>query len=276
MTNITIEKEDDIENICEHLKTSYQKMASTYSDSIDEDDNETGEAHDETDGDIIIDGIPFKSILETIPRKYRGEASKYYHAHGIIATLSSCILPRWDQTQRHEAVRQVLGGEARDAGIYSDILIKLFKVDEHIEYSRNHKRFIEKTFYRFKTVFKHLQEKSILVHDDSKFSFIEIVGYTDKWTWGRSTPLWEEALAHHYENNSHHPQHCLLEQMTPADMEESVVDMMACHWERKEGGGEEVPAVRIVGFSDFYLDRYLPQDRIIASKILQAVRDSGL
>jgi hypothetical protein len=172
MTNITIEKEDDIENVCEHLKTSYPKMARSQSNSIDEDDNEREEPGDETDREIIIDGIPFTSILETIPRNYRAEASEYYQLHGIIATLSSCIIPRWDDTQRHEAVHQVLGGGPGDAGIYSDILIKLFKVDEHIECTRSHKRFIEKTFHRFRTLFKHLQEKSILVHDNSKLSRI--------------------------------------------------------------------------------------------------------
>ena len=64
--------------------------------------------------------------------------------------------------------------------------------------------------------------------------------------------------------------------MTPEDLEESVVDMMACHWERKEGGGEDVPAERIAGFSEFYLDRYLPEDRRIAAELLRQVSQSGL
>ena len=64
--------------------------------------------------------------------------------------------------------------------------------------------------------------------------------------------------------------------MTPKDMEESVVDMMACHWERKEGGGEDVPAERLAGFSEFYLDRYLSEDRRIAAELLRQVSQSGL
>jgi len=64
--------------------------------------------------------------------------------------------------------------------------------------------------------------------------------------------------------------------MTPEDLEESVVDMMACHWERKEEGGEDVPASRIAGFSDFYLDRYEPEDRELVSQLLKKVRESGL
>jgi len=64
--------------------------------------------------------------------------------------------------------------------------------------------------------------------------------------------------------------------MTPEDLEESVVDMIACHWERKEGGGDDVPAERIAGFSDSYLERYLPQDRQIVVELLRKIRESGL
>jgi len=188
--------------------------------------------------------------------------------------LSTKIIPLWNQEKRAEAVQQIL--TPNQDGTYAEILIKLFKINEHIECTRIHKQFIEKTFYRFRNVFKNLQEETILAHDQSKLSFIDIVGYTDRWTWGRSSSLWEEALAHHYGHNPHHPQHVLGQQMTPEDMEESVVDMMACHWERKEGGGDDVPAERIAGFSELYLDRYLPEDRRIAAELLRQVSHSGL
>ena len=51
---------------------------------------------------------------------------------------------------------------------------------------------------------------------------------------------------------------------------------MACHWERKEGGGDDVPAERIAGFSEFYLERYMPEGRRIAAELLRKVRESGL
>ena len=51
---------------------------------------------------------------------------------------------------------------------------------------------------------------------------------------------------------------------------------MACHWEGKEGGGDDVPAERIAGFSEFYLDRYLTEDRRIAAELLRQVSQSGL
>jgi len=266
MRNSVIQNQIDIENI------NYENALTESEDHGKMDD--PGQPDDETFTNKIVDGIDFNLVLGTIPRKFRREASENLEVNGVIDTISSKIIPRWDDKQRSEAVKEVLGDDGE--GIYAKILLNIFKVNEHIECTRSHKSFIEKTFHRFKTVFPHLQEKSILAHDQSKLSFIEIVGYTDRWTWGRDSPLWEEALAHHYHHNPHHPQYCPGNRMTPEDLEESVVDMMACHWERKEEGGEDVPASRIAGFSDFYLDRYEPEDRELVSQLLKKVRESGL
>lgn len=280
MTNHILENGQNIEKSRESESCTLEKKRNDNesAESIDKDANEAeedpGQPKKSEDCENIIQGILFSSIMETIPRKFRSDASEYFRDNDIAATLSTKIIPHWNQEQRIEAVNQVLTGS--ESGIYANILVKLFNINEHIECTRSHKRFIEKTFYRFQSVFKNLQEKTILAHDQSKLSFIEIVGYTDRWTWGRNSPLWEEALAHHYQHNSHHPQHVLGLQMTPEDLEESVVDMMACHWERKEGGGDDVSAEMIAGFSDFYLDRYLPQDRTIATELLSKIRESGL
>jgi len=270
MTNMVIENEKNIENMCENIENNYEQNTITEDYEKMED---PGQPDDEKFTDRIVDGIDFNLVLRTIPRKFRREASEYLEVNGAVDTISSKIIPLWDDKQRSEAVKEVLGDS--DEGIYAKILINIFKVDEHIECTRSHKSFIEKTFHRFKTVFPHLQEKSILAHDRSKLSFIEIVGYTDRWTWGRDSPLWEEALAHHYRHNPHHPQHLLGHRMTPEDLEESVVDMMSVHWERKEGG-KDVPSTRIAGFSDIYLDRYQPEDRRVVSRLLKTVQESGL
>ena len=105
------------------------------------------------------------------------------------------------------------------------------------------------------------------------FSFIEIVGYTDRWTWGRDSPLWEEALAHHYHHNPHHPQYCPGNRMTHEDLEESVVDMMACSWERRFGGGEEVTLKMLADMEDHFLERYMPEDRQTVRKILKKIQN---
>ena len=55
-------------------------------------------------------------------------------------------------------------------------------------------------------------------------SFVELIGYTDRFVWGRNSLAWEKALAHHYNNNKHHPQHWGKEgNMPTADLQESVI-----------------------------------------------------
>ena len=140
--------------------------------SIEEDadiENGPGKLDKEENTVNIIQGIHFHTILETIPGEFRLNASEYFLTHNIAETLSTKIIPYWNQEQRGEAVQQVLAG--KQDGTFAKILIKLFKINEHIESTRSHKQFIEKTFYRFQSVFKHLEEKTILAHDQSKLRY---------------------------------------------------------------------------------------------------------
>ena len=59
-------------------------------------------------------------------------------------------------------------------------------------------------------------------------------------------------------------------------LEESVVDMLACNWERKLGGGEGVTAEKIGDVAEGFLERYLPEDKEIVRKLLQKIRSSEL
>ena len=107
-------------------------------------------------------------------------------------------------------------------------------------------------------------------------SFLELVGYTAKFVWGLSCPLWEAALAHHFHHNPHHPQHDPAHRMALCYLEESVVDMLACNWERMLGGGDGVSAEKIADVAEGFLDRYLPEDREVVREMLQIIKSSGL
>jgi len=160
MRNSVIQNQIDIENI-------------NYENALTESENH-GKMDDPgqpTFTNKIVDGIDLNLVLRTIPRKFRKEASENLEVNGVIDTISSKIIPRWDDKQRSEAVKEVLGDDGE--GIYAKILLNIFKVNEHIECTRSHKSFIEKTFHRFKTVFPHLQEKSILAHDQSKLRLVK-------------------------------------------------------------------------------------------------------
>ena len=121
-------------------------------------------------------------------------------------------------------------------------------------------------------------------HDQSKLqSFTEIIGYTEKWVWLKHTPIWEMALNHHYQNNPHHPEHFQdtdqMGQKTSKNMpmeylEESIVDMLACRWERKLGGNPIVTNEELCKIEEIYLKRYTYHDKMMVIAILNKIKAS--
>ena len=141
-----------------------------------------------------------------------------------------------------------------------------------------------------------------------------MIGYTDRWVWGVSSPAWHNALKHHYQHNPHHPQHshhtdinntknktnndtktninthtkleegdlhpkhtqCTSTKMCSSHLEESVLDMVACHWERRQGGREDATARDIADFGGDFLERYTKEDRHIVESLLDLVIHSNL
>lgn len=59
-----------------------------------------------------------------------------------------------------------------------------------------------------------------------------------------------------------------------ADLEESVIDMLACRWERTFGGDEMVTAIGLSTVEDIFLQRYTPNDRLRVLQYLENVRTS--
>ena len=86
-----------------------------------------------------------------------------------------------------------------------------FRARVHFEQSLSHKKFISKVYEKLgRDFFPAVTPGMIESHDDSKIgSFVEVVGYTDKWVWNGSqdSPAWQAALQHHYQNNPHHPEY---------------------------------------------------------------------
>ena len=110
MANILVENEQNVENIGEsELIRNNNKCAK----SIDKDDDiEDSPENSEKEENMenIIQGINFDTILETIPGEFRLDASEYFLTHDIAETLSTKIIPYWNQEQRAEALQQVLAG----------------------------------------------------------------------------------------------------------------------------------------------------------------------
>jgi hypothetical protein len=229
-------------------------------------------------------------VLTTVQEDVHENIRSSFNKVGIIRTLAEKVIPLWTEEQQIEAMEQV----EKNVGVYKTVLVDIYKVDENKAEIDSHREFIKKVFRRFRTCFSVLTEEMIVKHDLSKyrfsytlrvckiifnrfsFSFPELVGYTAKFIWKFSCPLWEAALAHHYHHNPHHPQHDPVNRMALCNLEESVVDMLACRWERILGGGDGVAAEKIADVSESFLDRYLSEDREIVREMLKIIRTSGL
>ena len=161
-----------------------------------------------------------------------------------------------------------------------ELLLDTFNVREHLAVTLSHKKYIKKSFTRFQKFFQsiNLTEEQVNKHDDSKLtSFLEIIGYTQRWVWDLKTDIWDEAWKHHYTTNSHHPEYYIhstedgqatQNDMNYLDMVESVVDMLACHWERTLDGNEFVSCNELLDIQEFFLNRYTSSDRVRVKQLL--------
>jgi len=222
---------------------------------------------DSVDEDIVI------IILSSVLQNYHEKIREHIKEHGIIATISDKVINLWTEDQKDEAMKQIF--DSNSEGVYRKILVDMFKVDKTMEVTETHQKYIRKAFQRSHHFFPNVTEIQILQHDSSKYSFLELVGYTCRWVWGMESPLWEEALAHHYSNNPHHPQYWQGQRMPLTYLEESIIDMLGCAWERQLGGGEEVLLSAMATIENKFLMRYQEQDRELVKKYLVKMKDSG-
>ena len=90
------------------------------------------------------------------------------------------------------------------------LLMIEFRAKEHFEQTLSHKLYLEKVFDKIGgRYFPNVTFSRVANHDVSKLSsFVEVVGYTDKWIWrsNETSEEWNVALKHHYDHNSHHPE----------------------------------------------------------------------
>jgi len=158
----------------------------------------------------------------------------------------------------------------------------ILKVREHFKNTLRHKKFILKTFSRFQNYFesKGITKERAECHDDSKLTdFIEIVGYTHRRILNLKTIEWSKAWRRHYMNNAYHPEHYHIsdENNIQQDMEyvnlvESVMDMLACRWEKTLYGNEDVTNEDLLNIEYCFFKRYTSSDRIKATEILDQLR----
>lgn len=193
-----------------------------------------------------------------------------------LAELGACIyylvnLPHADfnNIQVQEMVKRLV-----DSGI-----------GQHFNIVASHRTWIQHVYELCqiaKVPYLHVDLKSrIRKHDLSKYGPKEAPGYSIMFgKTGQFRSLndtdkeqFEEAVANHYKANTHHPEHYgNFPEMLPmcsTDLQESLMDMVACHLERTLKDEEALTADMIMDISHVYLNRYHPGDRIIVQAMIK-------
>lgn len=188
------------------------------------------------------------------------------------------FLTQWSDVLKADAIRRISTNNVTGSPTFS-LFWAAFNVNEHVATVKSHKQWLVNSFTRFGDhYFPLVSSEQIRVHDNSKLdSFVELVGYTDRWVWRDDTNAWQAALQHHYDHNPHHPQFYInaghQSNMEPKFLEESILDMIACRWERRLDGRLDASNEDIVDMDECFLDRYTREDKASVLGYLQRIRD---
>ena len=113
-------------------------------------------------------------------------------------------------------------------------------------------------------------------HDNDVIgNFVEIVGYTIKDVWKVNSSLCTDAINQHHKMSRHHPEHFrkypnVKNNMDFAGLLESVVDLIAGHWERHFKDRTVLNTVIYDDLPDRYLDHYTAYDKSRVRNILKS------
>ena len=87
----------------------------------------------------------------------------------------------WDKETQIRAHKTILEEEPENFDEECNKLWFDFKAREHFDQVKSHKKFVIKVYQRFQNIFQNLTIEVVEKHDDSKLTFLEILGYTDRW-----------------------------------------------------------------------------------------------
>lgn len=105
----------------------------------------------------------------------------------------------WEPLRQIKTIGILLKGDESQFDQDCLDLWEIFGAKHHFSIVISHKKFINKVYHRFQKFFPNVPEEQILHHDDAKFNFIEVIGYTDRWVWQRNgTDIWRRGKECHW------------------------------------------------------------------------------
>ena len=96
----------------------------------------------------------------------------------------SFFLKCWTTEKQKKVIDICLRGNRKEFDDDCKLFWDAFNAKEHVKQVQTHTDFVLKSYKRFQSFFPHLTEADVALHDQSKYSFIEVVGYTDRWVHG--------------------------------------------------------------------------------------------
>ncbi|XP_042890153.1 uncharacterized protein LOC122265064 isoform X2 [Penaeus japonicus] len=186
------------------------------------------------------------------------------------------------------------------------LLWSCLRVEKHFQDTASHRYWLLQTFHRLvsdASIFGELDCKTVAGlqsrcdrHDLTKFRLEQAVGFTLRWVHGLHSDLWIRACNLHLLQEDHHPQHYFRrahideqrplceykggsrpddERMDELALYESILDMVACRWERRLGGDPAVSTRELADVSEEEgaLRRYCPCDFMYVRDVYQRIEN---
>ena len=191
-----------------------------------------------------------------------------------VDTVARVVDNVWTWEQRRDAETALQSRDA-DSLLYR-ILYDDYKMSEHYAQTDSHRKFIGLSYERLEPFLRAVTKEAADNHDLTKYDLVEAVGYTQRWVHLRESDHWLWALGNHYGVQAHHPQYFILGKtglgrMSTDGLQESLVDMVACRWERELGGRPDVTYKELMDIAPGFLDRYQPEDKAAVQMLIDRI-----
>ncbi|KAK3106134.1 hypothetical protein FSP39_013420 [Pinctada imbricata] len=212
------------------------------------------------------------ALLAVTPEDKCSEILTLFEEKGFVEAVSFLWNEVLEDEAKLEAEKAVISHDTDNK--FYNLLVQNFKIKEHFSQVCSHRKFVKKSFERLKKYLTHMKADDAEKHDLTKFTMAQAVGYTARWVHGVDNKAWQSALEHHYCNEPHHPQYYGHGgRMEMRYLEESLVDMAACRWERQLGGAEDAQTRDLVTFNPVFLKRYHDEDREIIEDLIKRIQE---
>lgn len=214
-------------------------------------------------------------ILEVTPTDKTDEIKDIFNKKGMVETVIYLAEKVWDDDTRKLAEAKTKSADTENK--YYKVLMDVYGMKTYFDQVRDHKCFIILAYERLKDFVPNMTYDQAEAHDMSKFDLSQSIGYTARWVHGIDPEheCWQRALHNHYHREPHHPQFYKCdEQMERKYLEESLIDMVACQWERQLKRKLEVKNSQLVDFDNKFLTRYVDADFNDIAILIQQIKSS--